>query len=69
MRNSSPHLRQLLSERKAAEWLGMCQRTLWQRRQDGLIPFIRDGRMIRYDVDDLRRYTEANRQRKGGEDQ
>ncbi len=61
MRNNSPHHQQRLSERKAAEWLGMSQRTLWQRRHDGLIPFIRDGRMIRYDLDDLRTYTDASR--------
>lgn len=57
MRSTSRDHQQMLTERQAATWLGMTQRTLWQRRDDGLIAFMRDGRMIRYDVDELRRYV------------
>lgn len=62
MRNTSLDHRQLRTERQAAAWLDISQRTLWQRRHDGLIPFIRDGRLIKYDVDDLSRYIDARRQ-------
>lgn len=71
MRSTTADHQQLITERQAATWLGISQRTLWQRRHDGLLPFVRDGRLVRYDLDDLRCYVEANRQPKnekgGGE--
>ena len=48
---------QLLEERDAARWLGVCQRTLWGLRAAGEIPIVRVGRSVRYDVDDLKAYV------------
>jgi hypothetical protein len=52
---------QLLSERDAATWLGVCPRTLWAIRASGKIPYVRFDRGIRYDVDDLRAYVARNK--------
>ncbi len=49
---------QLLNESQAATWLGISKRTLWSLRAGGEIPFVRIGRAIRYDVNDLRTYVE-----------
>ncbi|WP_040763776.1 helix-turn-helix domain-containing protein [Novipirellula maiorica] len=52
---------QLLSERDAAKWLATSPRTLWGLRSKGKIPVVRVGRLIRYDVDDLRNFVAANK--------
>ncbi len=52
---------QLLSERDAAKWLATCPRTLWGLRADGKIPVVRVGRLVRYDVDDLRTFVASNK--------
>ena len=44
---------QLLSEADAAKYLSICPRTLWGLRASGEIAFLRVGRSIRYDVNDL----------------
>ncbi len=56
---------QLLSERQAATWLGVCPRTLWGLRTSGKIAVVHLGRAIRYDIDDLRGFVERNK--KGGD--
>jgi len=56
---------QLLTEQQAACWLSICPRTLWSKRNSGQIPFVRFGRSIRYDIDDLRAFVARNRA--GGE--
>tara|TARA_R110002072_G_scaffold59882_6_gene152224 strand:+ start:23306 stop:23542 length:237 start_codon:yes stop_codon:yes gene_type:complete len=61
MRSTAKYEQRLLSEMKAAAWLGMSQRTLWQRRHDGLIPFVRDGGRIKYDIGDLTQYVDERR--------
>jgi excisionase family DNA binding protein len=61
MRSTSTINPQLLSEREAAKWLGVCVRTLWAIRASGEIPHVRLGRAIRYDVDDLRAYVARNK--------
>ncbi len=47
---------QLLSEADAAKYLSICPRTLWGLRASGEIPFLRVGRSIRYDTDDLKTF-------------
>ena len=43
----------LLSEIDAAKYLGVGARTLWGLRNEGKIPVVRVGRMVRYDRQDL----------------
>ena len=43
----------LLTSRQAAAALGVCEKTLWQLRRDGLLPTVRLGTVIRFDVHDL----------------
>ncbi|WP_417737388.1 helix-turn-helix domain-containing protein [Rosistilla oblonga] len=54
-------LPQLLSEREGAKWLGISPRTLWALRDAGEIPIVRVGRLVKYDLDDLRAYVAANK--------
>lgn len=51
--------KQLLTENQAAEQLGISPRTLQQRRRkEGGIPFIKLGRTVRYDIEDIKRYLD-----------
>jgi len=52
----------LVDELQAASMLGISQRTLWDYRNKGEIPIIRLGRLVRFSVDDLRRFIDANRE-------
>ena len=54
-------VQQHLPERDAAQWLGVSPRTLWGLRASGKIPFVRIGRSIRYDLDDLRDFVESHK--------
>ena len=58
----------LVDGREAARMLAVSPRKLWAMTfedEQGL-PFVRCGRLVRYPVEDLRRWIES--QRKGGED-
>lgn len=57
----APITAQLLSEREGAKWLGVSPRTLWALRDAGEIPIVRVGRLVKYDLDDLRDYVAANK--------
>jgi len=52
----------LVTVREAARYLSMSVSTLygwvWQRR----IPFVKVGRALRFDLDDLREFVEGNKQ-------
>jgi excisionase family DNA binding protein len=61
MNSTTATPKQLYTEREAAKWLGVCPRTLWAIRASGGIPYVRFGRGIRYDVDDLRAYVARNK--------
>ena len=52
----------LLTPRQAAERLGISERTLWQLKADGEIPFLRIGRLIRYSLVDLEKWVEDRSQ-------
>jgi excisionase family DNA binding protein len=45
-----------VDEQQAAAMLGISTRTLWDYRRAGEIPIVRIGRLVRFDVDDLRRF-------------
>lgn len=51
----------LLKPREAAEYLSLCERTLWSLKCSGDIPHIRIGRSVRYSIDDLDSYIDAQR--------
>lgn len=55
----------LVTSKEAASLLAISERTLWQLTHDGLLPAIRFGRTVRYDVGDLRSFIAA--QRSGGD--
>ncbi|MCE2811254.1 MAG: helix-turn-helix domain-containing protein [Planctomycetaceae bacterium] len=41
--------------------LGISVRTLWEYRKNGEIPVVRFGRLVRFSVDDLRKFIESKR--------
>ena len=48
----------LLTPRKAAKALSVCEKTLWTLTQKGEVPVIRIGRAVRYPVDGLREWIQ-----------
>lgn len=51
----------LLTAKQAAKLLAISERTLWQLTSDGQLPAIRFGRIVRYDLADLRAFVAARR--------
>lgn len=51
----------VVDEHQAAKMLGISTRTLWDYRKSGEIPVIRLGRLVRFAVDDLRKFIESKR--------
>ena len=51
----------LLTEAQAAERLSLCTRTLREARKDGRLHYVLIGRAVRYTIDDLESFVEANR--------
>ncbi|MBA4106073.1 MAG: hypothetical protein C0485_09965 [Pirellula sp.] len=49
-----------VSEIKASRILGLCPKTLFNRRKAKKIAFVRDGNRIMYRLDELERYSKAN---------
>lgn len=47
----------LLNEPQAAKFLGVCQRTLFSLRDSGKIDYVKIGRLIRYDLSELKRFV------------
>lgn len=54
--------RLLVSEPEAAKMLGVCERTLFNLRQDGAIPFVPVRSRIMYRVPALEAWLERNEQ-------
>ncbi len=61
--NSVETNRLLVPSRDAAQMLAVSERTLWQLRQKGEIPFLRIGKLVRYPVADLEDWIARNRKR------
>lgn len=55
----------LLTPQQAAETLAISQRKLWGLTASGEIPSLKIGRLVRYPVNDLKRWIDS--QKKGGE--
>lgn len=56
----------LLSPRQAAQLLDISERTLWSMKDRGEIPHIKMGHLVKYPVDDLKRWIDAKK--RGGND-
>ncbi len=52
----------LLTEPQAAKALAISPRKLWSIRNEGGIPCVKSGRLVRYDRDDLRAWIDRNKQ-------
>jgi excisionase family DNA binding protein len=53
------------SVREVALYLGVTETAVRQKVKRGSIPFIRDGRSIRFDLTDVDRYMTAHKVRRG----
>ena len=51
-----------VDEHQAAAMLGISVRTFWDYRHSGEIPTIRIGRLVRFAVDDLKRFVDSRRE-------
>jgi excisionase family DNA binding protein len=51
----------LLNAVEAAEFLGISRNSLYIWVREGRVPHYKIGTAVRFDVDDLRRWLEANR--------
>jgi excisionase family DNA binding protein len=60
---TSGPVRLLLTPREAAKALSISERSLWQLGKDGEIPRVEHGRLVRFDVTDLRRWIEQNKRK------
>ncbi len=56
------HLQLLLRPEEAAQALAICPRKLWELTKRREIPTVRFGRMVRYDVEDLRKWILAQKE-------
>ncbi|MBI9018596.1 MAG: helix-turn-helix domain-containing protein [Phycisphaerae bacterium] len=55
---------QLISIKIAANYLGICERKLWELTMPrGDIPCIEIGRSIRYDMDDLKNWVQEHKRK------
>ncbi len=61
----SPYNR-LIKCRQAAQYLGICERKLWELAKDGRIPSVRIDRAVRFDVADLDTFIQSAKERAGG---
>ena len=52
----------LLTPEQAAKALAISPRKLWGLKASGSVKYVRCGRLIRYDIDDLRVWIEENKE-------
>lgn len=63
---SSGTLPRLLTLQEAAQFLGIGRNTLYVAAREGRIPSFKVGALVRFDVDELRAWLEANRPKQAG---
>jgi excisionase family DNA binding protein len=56
-----PDLSKFLTEKDAAKLLAICERTLYEARKRGDLPFYKFGRAVRYSPEDLKAWTESQK--------
>ena len=60
---SSPIVQPLaVDETTAAAMLGISPRTLWELRRRGELPHFKLGKLVRFSVDDIRRFIDLKRE-------
>ena len=64
MDNTPPTTPRLKPPKKAAAYLAISERKLWQLTKDGRIPAVKFDRVVRYDIADLDSFITAM---KGGQ--
>ena len=64
--NATENTALLLTPQQAAQTLAISPRKLWGMTASGEIPHLRVGRCVRYPLDDLQRWIDA--QQEGGDD-
>ena len=62
MTNKEPIQQMLLTIKEAAKLLSISERTLWTLTQTREVATVRIGRAVRYALEDLQKYVDANRQ-------
>jgi excisionase family DNA binding protein len=53
--------RLLYTAREAAQTLAVSERTLWSLTQSGEIRYVRIGRSVRYDAEDIQAFIDAHK--------
>ena len=61
MRIENDTCQRLLTAEEAARWLNISPRTLWGLTASGDLPHLRIGRLVRYDVADLKAWIQARK--------
>ena len=51
----------LIGARQAAKALGVCERTIWTLQQDEGLPFVKIGRRVLFDPQDLKTWVERKK--------
>jgi len=51
----------LLKPRDAAQYLGVCEKTLYNMTKRGSLPSVREGRLVRFDIADLEQWIERRK--------
>ncbi len=59
--SSPPDSGRLMTDRQAADWLRVSQKTLYTLRCRGVVRAVRLGRSVRYTADDLQAAVAANK--------
>lgn len=62
MNTIANQIRLLLKPKEAAEALAVSERTLWQLTKDRIIPCVRIGRAVRYDLAQLQGWIANQRE-------
>lgn len=50
---NEPHIPRLFHPRQAAQYLAVCERSIWNLESRGLLKPVRIGRIVRFDKADL----------------
>ncbi|MEY4612470.1 MAG: hypothetical protein RL179_443 [Planctomycetota bacterium] len=49
----------------AAKLLGISERKLWQMKDDGTIPYVKIGKLIKYHIPTIKKWIDGNEQNGG----
>lgn len=55
----------LVNAATVAKWLAISERKLWQMKDDGTIPYVKIGKLIKYRSQDIQKWIDDNTQNGG----